>query len=52
MAVVWKEESLKALHDKQKNDKTKTDEISELQDAIIELAEIVASMTAKEDNNG
>ena len=52
MAVVWKEESLEALHKRQEQDKTKTDEISELQDAIIELAEIVASMTAKEDNNG
>ncbi len=44
MAVYHRSDSLKKLHEKQKHEQTLKDEISEIQDALMEIAEIVNAM--------
>lgn len=51
--VVHFKQSLKKLHEQNKDKQTQKDEITELQDAIIEIAEIVATVAEKEgEDNG
>lgn len=58
MAVFWKSDSLKELNKKKRQEQTRRDEISEIQDALMEIAEIVTSLAADEtsgkdgDSNG
>ena len=41
MAVAWKRQSLKKLNEKKSEEQTRKDEISEIQDALVEIADIV-----------
>ena len=52
--VVWFKQSLKKLNDKKNQAETQKAEIAELQDAIIEIADIVATAVpaSEEDTNG
>lgn len=56
MAVFHRQDSLKELHAEQEQKKTQKDEIGEIQDALIEIAEIVSTMAVpaseKEGGNG
>lgn len=45
MAVFWKPDSLKAMNEKKQQEQTQKDEISEIQDALMEIAEMVATVT-------
>lgn len=42
MAVLWIKQSLKKINEKKIGEQTIKDEIRELQDALVEIAEIVA----------
>ena len=52
--VLWLKQSLKKLNDKKNQAETQKAEIAELQDAIIEIADIVAATVpaSEEDGNG
>lgn len=52
MAVFWKSDSLKELNKKKRQEQTRRDEISEIQDALMEIAEIVTSLAADETSGG
>lgn len=41
MAVAWIKQSLKKLNKKKSEEQTRKDEISEIQEALIEIADIV-----------
>lgn len=41
MAIAWKKQSLKKLNEKKIEEQTRKDEISELQDALVEIADII-----------
>lgn len=50
MAVAWKKQSLKKLNEKKSEEQTRKDEISEIQDALVEIADIVTmALDFKED---
>lgn len=44
MALFWKPDDLKELNKKKRQEQTRKDEISEIQDALMEIAEIVTTM--------
>lgn len=48
--VVWFKQSLKKLHEKQRQQAETKAEVGELQDAVIELAELVSEII--DDNSG
>ncbi len=53
--VVWFKQSLKKLNEKKQAEQAQKDEISELQDAIIEIAGMVETMaipSASEEKDG
>lgn len=53
--VLWFKNSIKRLNEKKETEKKAQDEISELQDAIIEIADIVAATvpeSEEESTNG
>ena len=55
MAVMWIKQSLKKRNEKALEQRTAKDEIAEIQDALIEIAEIVSRLiddTAGGDNDG
>lgn len=55
MAVMWIKQSLKDRNEKAREQQTAKAEIAEIQDALIEIAEMVSELiddTAGGDNNG
>lgn len=53
MAVAWKKQSLKKINEKKSEERTRKDEISELQEALIEIADIVTMvLDVAEDGEG
>lgn len=54
MAVFWRPESLKERNKKKQQEQMRKDEISEIQDALMEIAEIVTTAVdeAKEGETG
>lgn len=51
MAVLWIKQSLKARNEKALEQSTAKEEIAEIQDALLEIAEIIGGMDAKEQNS-
>ncbi len=51
MAVMWIKQSLKTRNEKSLEQQTAKEEIAELQDALMEIAEIISGMDAKEQNS-
>ena len=44
MAVIWIKQSLKKRNEKEREQQTAKEEIAEIQDAVIELAELVSEI--------
>ncbi len=51
MAVMWIKQSLKTRNEKFLEQQTAKEEIAELQDALMEIAEIISGMDAKEQSS-
>ncbi len=48
MAVIWINQSLKKRNEKTREQQTTREEIAEIQDALLEIAEIVSAMSGSE----
>lgn len=51
MAVMWIKQSLKKRNEKSLEQQTAKEEIAEIQDALLEIAEIISGMDAKDQNS-
>lgn len=51
MAVIWIKQSLKKRNEKTREQQTTKEEIAEIQDALLEIAEIISVMGSTEPHN-